>query len=355
MHLASLILNGTIQFKMMQTAPEIEKRRRLEEKLRRELGSPIVTLLDSQSAVEDILLNADGRLWVKQTGSHYEPFGTMMPTQARSLLSTIASMRGTEVSRISPILEAELPIWGARFEGLVEPVVREPVFAIRQRAVRIFTLEDYERQGILQPSSVGQPETEKREDFLASIRGLSHRQVLEAAILLRKNILVVGATGSGKTTFLNAILHEVATATPDDRLVVIEDTPELQVQSQNSVSLLAMGPVTMLDCLRATLRLRPTRIVVGEVRGREALTLLKAWNTGHPGGVASIHANDAAAGLIRLEALIAEEGSAPQPRLIAEAVDLVVSISADAAEGRRVREVSIVLGYREGRYDLARV
>ena len=339
----------------MQTAPEVEKQKRLEEKLRRELGPAVVELLDREGTVEDILLNSDGRLWVKQTGSSYERFGTMLPTQARSLLSTIASMRGTEVSRLSPILEAELPIWGARFEGLVEPVVREPVFAIRQRAVRIFTLEDYERQGVLQPSGSGIPETENRDGFLASIRGLTHRQVLEAAILLRKNILVVGATGSGKTTFLNAILHEVATATPDDRLVVIEDTPELQVQSENSVSLLAMGPVTMLDCLRATLRLRPTRIVLGEVRGREALTLLKAWNTGHPGGIASIHANDAAAGLIRLESLIAEEGSAPQPRLIAEAVDLVISISADAAEGRRVREIAVVLGYQDGRYDLARV
>jgi len=340
---------------MLQTAPELEKRRRLEEKLRRELGQSVVDLLDSQGTVEDILLNADGRLWVKQTGLSYEPFGTMTPTQARSLLSTVASMRNTEVTRHSPILEAELPIWGARFQGLIEPVVRDPVFAIRQRALRIFTLAEYERDGILRAQESGTAEGERREDFLAAISGLTHREVIEAAILLRKNILVVGATGSGKTTFLNAILHEVAMATPDDRLVVIEDTPELQVHSENSVSLLAVGAVSMLDCLRATLRLRPTRIVVGEVRGREALTLLKAWNTGHPGGVASIHANDAAAGLIRLEALIAEDGSAPQPRLIAEAVDLIVSISADAAEGRRVRELAVVLGYGDCRYQIVRV
>jgi type IV secretion system protein TrbB len=340
---------------MLQTASELEKQRRLEEKLRRELGESVVDLLDGQGTVEDILLNADGRLWVKHTGSNYQSFGTMSPTQARSLLSTVASMRNTEITRQSPILEAELPIWRARFQGLMEPVVREPVFAIRQRALRIFTLAEYERNGILRFQGDGIAEGENRERFLGAISGLSHREVIETAISLRKNILVVGATGSGKTTFLNAILHEIATATPDDRLVVIEDTPELQILSENSVSLLAIGAISMLDCLRATLRLRPTRIVVGEVRGREALTILKAWNTGHPGGVASIHANDAAAGLIRLEALIAEDGSAPQPRLIAEAVDLIISISADAAEGRKVREVAIVLEYRDGRYQLAHV
>ena len=187
------------------------------------------------------------------------------------MLSTVASMRNTEVTRHSPILEAELPIWGARFQGLIEPVVRDPVFAIRQRALRILHSQNTSAMAFLRSQESGTAEGERREDFLAAISGLTHREVIEAAILLRKNILVVGATGSGKTTFLNAILHEVAMATPDDRLVVIEDTPELQVHSENSVSLLAVGAVSMLDCLRATLRLRPTRIVVGEVRGREAL------------------------------------------------------------------------------------
>jgi P-type conjugative transfer ATPase TrbB len=341
---------------MMNTGfPEIEKRRRLEDKLRRELGETVVGLLDEAGGVEDVLLNPDGRLWVKRTGRQYEARGEMASTQARSAMATIASMQGTEVTHASPILETELPIWEARFEGLIEPVVRQPVFSIRQRATRIFTLKEYEKSGVLTRKDDPRNRIRLQDTFVESVQGMSHLEVIRAAIRGRKNTIIVGSTGSGKTTLINAMLHGVAELTPDDRLVVIEDTPELQVECANKVCLLAMATVTMLDCLRATLRLRPTRIVVGEVRGREALTLLKAWNTGHPGGVASVHANDAYAGLLRLEALIAEDGSAPQPRLIAEAVDLVISVVADPVEGRKVREVAVVLGYEDSRYKLVHV
>jgi type IV secretion system protein VirB11 len=184
------------------------------------------------------------------------------------------------------------------------------------------------------------------------VRDLKHAEIIRAALRAKKNVLVVGSTGSGKTTFVNACLDAMAALTPHDRVISIEDTTELQCPVKNYLDLRAVGKVTMLDCLRACMRLKPTRIIVGEVRGAEAHTLLKAWNTGHPGGMATVHANDAMSGLIRLESLLAEATSAPQQTLIAEAVDLVVFIDEEpnVAAGRKVREVLLVTGYSNGEY-----
>jgi len=186
---------------------------------------------------------------------------------------------------------------------------------------------------------------------------LSHADVIRAAVRVRKNILVVGSTGSGKTTLVNAILDSFARLAPHDRVISIEDTIELQCPVENYLDLRAVGSVTMLECLRACMRLKPTRIVVGEVRGAEAHTLLKAWNTGHPGGAATVHANDALSGLIRLESLVAEATSAPQQTLIAEAVDLVVFVDEESSTkaGRKVKEVLLVTGYSNGSYQVERV
>src|SRR5205807_8851507 len=126
-----------------------------------------------------------------------------------------------------------------------------------------------------------------------------HRQIIEAAIRARKNILNAGATASGKTTLTNGYLDTLARLAPDDRVITIEDTIELQCAVKNWLDLHAVGKVSMLDCLRASMRLRPTRIVVGEVRGPEVHAVLKAWGTGHPGGMATVHANSAIEGLGR--------------------------------------------------------
>jgi type IV secretion system protein VirB11 len=253
-----------------------------------------------------------------------------------------------------PILETELPLDGSRFEGIMSPVVRQPIFAIRLRPRRIFTLNDYEQRGILTHKTDPLNRLRGKDRFHEAIKGLRHAEVIRAAVRAKKNILVVGSTGSGKTTLVNAILDALTLIAPNDRVISIEDTTELQCAVKNSVDLRAVGAVTMMDCLRACMRLKPTRIVVGEVRGGEAHTMLKAWNTGHPGGAATVHANDALSGLIRLESLVAEATAAPQQNLIAEAVDLVVFVDEepDLAAGRKVRELALVTGYRDGRYEV---
>ena len=333
-----------------------EQHQRLEVKLRRELGEQVLRLLDD-NLTEDILLNPDGSLWVKRMGHGFSRIGEMPAAQAASALGTIAAWRGTVLNHEHPILETELPIDGSRFEGIVSPVARRPIFAIRLRPRRIFSLNDYESDGILTDGADPLNQLRRRDDFLDGVRGLKHGDVIRAAVRARKNILVVGSTGSGKTTLVNAILDSLAHLTPHDRVISIEDTTELQCSVTNYLDLRAVGGVTMLDCLRACMRLKPTRIVVGEVRGAEAHTLLKAWNTGHPGGAATVHANDALSGLIRLESLVAEATSAPQQNLIAEAVDLVVFVDEESSvkAGRKVREVLLVTGYSNGSYQVERV
>jgi Flp pilus assembly CpaF family ATPase len=333
-----------------------EQHQRLEVKLRRELGEHVLRLLDD-NLTEDILLNPDGSLWAKRMGHGFSRIGEMPAAQAASALGTIAAWRGTVLNHEHPILETELPIDGSRFEGIVSPVARRPIFAIRLRPRRIFSLDDYESDGILTDGADPLNQLRRRDDFLDGVRGLKHGDVIRAAVRARKNILVVGSTGSGKTTLVNAILDALAHLTPHDRVISIEDTTELQCSVKNYLDLRAVGGVTMLDCLRACMRLKPTRIVVGEVRGAEAHTLLKAWNTGHPGGAATVHANDALSGLIRLESLVAEATSAPQQNLIAEAVDLVVFVDEESSvkAGRKVREVLLVTGYSNGSYQVERV
>jgi type IV secretion system protein TrbB len=333
-----------------------EQHQRLEVKLRRELGDTVLRLLED-NLTEDIILNPDGSLWVKRMGHGFARTGEMPSAQAASALGTIAAWRGTVLNHEHPILETEMPIDGSRFEGIVSPVVRRPVFAIRVRPRKIFSLDEYEADGILTDGTDPLNQLRRRDDFLDGVRGLNHADVIRAAVRARKNILVVGSTGSGKTTLVNAILDSLARLTPHDRVISIEDTTELQCPVKNYLDLRAVGKVTMLECLRACMRLKPTRIVVGEVRGAEAHTLLKAWNTGHPGGAATVHANDALSGLIRLESLVSEATSAPQQTLIAEAVDLVVFVDEESSvkAGRKVREVLLVTGYSNGNYQVERV
>jgi type IV secretion system protein TrbB len=305
-----------------------EQTRRLAESMKRQLGSFCGLL--SESDVVELMLNADGTVWVDRLGQPMQPAGTMPPATAESFIATVAStLRGT-VTRENPILECELPLDGSRFEALIPPVVSAPVFTIRRKASAVFPLREYERQGIMTARQ---------------------REAIETAVTQRHNILVVGGTGTGKTTLANGIIDHMVQASPGHRLVIIEDTAEIQCAAKNAVVMRATDTVDMQRLLKATMRLRPDRIIVGEVRGGEALALLKAWNTGHPGGVCTVHANHARAGLQRMEQLIAEVSQTPMRALIAEAVNLIVSIvKTDSWPGRRIEDVVAVTGFADGDY-----
>jgi P-type conjugative transfer ATPase TrbB len=312
-----------------------QKRALVREKLVRELGPTIMGALEDPQVVE-IMLNADGILWVDVLGEGMRDTGERMsPIKAENLLGTIAAMLDVTIGREQPILQGELPIDGSRVQGVLPPIAARPVFAIRKRASLVYTLDDYVSAGIVD---------------------VAHAAALREGVRARKNILIVGSTGSGKTTLANALLHEMSlVAGQQQRIVIIEDTVELQCEAPNSVALRTSDTVDMTRCLKVTMRLRPDRIVVGEVRDHAALALLKAWNTGHPGGLSTLHANSAAAGLLRLEQLIAEARNvAPQPVLIAEAVDLIAFITRTAAS-RRVTQLVATDGYDGQRYRLTEI
>lgn len=295
---------------------DAEKRGRLLKQIDRLMGPTFLGWLVEPDVIE-IMLNPDGQLWVERLGAGMRPEGTMDAGTAEQMIKNIASILGEEVTKTNPVLECELPQTGERFEAILPPLVQRPSFALRRKATRVFTLENYVANGIMTPAQC---------------------EALKAAVVNRDNVLVVGGTGSGKTTLTNAILHEIAEAMPDDRILVIEDTRELQVSSANAVSMKTSDHVDIQRALRITMRMRPERIVVGEVRGGEALGLIKAWNTGHPGGVATVHANGAREGLGRLEDLVGEARVGAAHNAIAAAINIVVVISKTSA-GRRITEM----------------
>jgi type IV secretion system protein VirB11 len=252
------------------------------------------------------MLNPDGRLWTDRLKSGLADTGERLSREdGERIIRVVAHHIGAETHATSPRLSAELPGSGERFEGLLPPLVVAPAFAIRKQASVIFTLDDYISAGVMS--------SDQACALRASVRG-------------RRNILIAGATSSGKTTLANALLHEIAAT--GDRIVLIEDTRELQCAAPNLVALRTKdGVASLTDLVRSALRLRPDRIPIGEVRGPEALDLLKAWGTGHPGGIATLHAGTAIGALLRLEQLIQEAVvTAPRP-LIAETIDLIVVLS----------------------------
>jgi P-type conjugative transfer ATPase TrbB len=302
---------------------------RAKRKLERDMGPDLLAALNDPRTIE-IMLNADGRLWQEKLGDKMRCIGSLRPAQAKAIIETIAGYHGKVVTRETPILEGELPLDGSRFAGQLPPVVPAPTFAIRKKAVAIFTLDQYVEGGIMMPRQ---------------------RQVLIESVAAHRNILVIGGTGSGKTTLVNAIINQMVINDPTERVFIIEDTGEIQCAAENYVQYHTSIDVTMTALLKTTLRMRPDRILVGEVRGPEALDLLMAWNTGHEGGAATLHANNAKAGLDRLAMLISMHPDSPKPiePLIGEAVHVVVHI-VRTPEGRRIQEILEVSGFHGGQY-----
>lgn len=322
----------------MSALVSAERRRRM---LITALGADIAAAMRDPLVVE-IMVNPDGALRLDRLGEGRSDTGVRMASdQVERIVRLVASHARAEVHAEHPIISAELPPHvegraGERFEGVLPPVSSAPCFAIRKPATRLHTLDDYVADGLM-----------------SAIQA----EALRTAVARRDNILVAGGTSSGKTTLANALLADMAEerSGQDARVILIEDTRELQCPLPDMVALRTRPPqVSMRELVRSTMRLRPDRIIVGEVRGPEALDMLKAWNTGHPGGVATVHANSAIAALYRVEQLCQEAVATVPRQLIAEAIDLVVFIAGRGVD-RRVSTIARVAGLDPdtGAYTLA--
>lgn len=294
-----------------------------ETSLRAHMGQLVNSALEDPMTCE-VMLNPDGRIWQERFGEPMKCIGTMRSGDAEVAFRTLASLLGKTLSYDQPQLDGEYP-GGFRFSGALPPIVSAPAFTIRKPASRVFTLDEYVEAGIL---------TEHQKDALCM------------AVSEHQNLLVVGGTGSGKTTLANALIAEMVRQFPDERHVIIEDTREIQCTAQNAVFFHTTNDVSMTKCLKQTLRFRPTRIHVGEVRDEAALDLLDAWNTGHSGGISTVHANSALQGLSRVRGLVSRSPSAPRyvEEVIGEAVQVLVFIERTPS-GRRIREILAVDGY----------
>tara|TARA_R110000803_G_scaffold190910_1_gene253548 strand:- start:4882 stop:5886 length:1005 start_codon:yes stop_codon:yes gene_type:complete len=291
---------------------------------------PVIMAALADAQVVEIMVNPDGRLWIERHGAGRTACGAVLaPAQVERVIRLVATHMRRDVTANAPLVSAELPIGGERFEGVLPPVAPGPCFSIRKPAGSVIRLDEYVASGVMSGH---------------------HADALRRAVLERQNILIVGGTGSGKTTLANALLAEMAET--GDRLVILEDTRELACGAPDVVQLRTQpGSVSLSDLVRSTLRLRPDRIVIGEVRGPEALDMLKAWNTGHPGGIATLHANSALAGLSRLEQLVGEAAVNVPHDLISETIDSVVFIARQHGS-RRVETVASLCGLGRHGYDL---
>ena len=303
---------------------------RLSELLASALGTGISSLLRDEQ-ISEIRLNSDGTVWGNRLGQgKFQTDVVVSSENARRAIYAVAYGVGEICNENKPSIAAELPGTGERFQGVLPPLSQSPLFVIRKKAVRVFSLDDLEAQEVLPKGG---------------------NELLRNAVLARKNILVVGGTDSGKTTFANALLKVVA-ETPD-RIIILEDTQELQCRGHDVEYLHTKdGVASLRDLIRYTMRMSPDRIVIGEVRGPEALDLLKAWNTGHPGGVSTVHANSAEKGLLRIEQLVQEAGVAPSRDMIAEAVNVLVYME-KLGPKRVVKNIMEVRGAVNNHYELS--
>jgi len=305
-----------------------DPRTQLIEGLTYSLGSVIINALSDPEVIE-VMVNPDGNIWVKKLGQEMKIAGTLGSFQAKDVLVLMASSLDFEAGVHNPVVQGELPdvppFDGARFHGLLPPNVSpQASFDIRKLASKVFSLAEYEERGIL---------------------AAALHEEIKKAIKSRKNILVVGGTGSGKTTLLNGLIRAMSELCPKHRILILEDTRELKCESENKVFMRTSDAMDMGKLVKTTLRYNPDRILIGEVRDLAALDLLKAWNTGHPGGFATIHANSAEEGLDRMEELVGEAGMGPKQKLIGRAVDLVLFIEEAADGGRKITQAIKVHGF----------
>lgn len=286
-----------------------ESKRRLYDKLSRDLGESILHFLNDPDVCE-VMINPDGQVWVDSLTQGLKRVGERSQAHVLAIIHSVAGIQGMVVNAQNPRLEADLPVFngmrGERLTAQVPPIVAAPCLTLRKKSERVFTLADYCQSGRL---------TDQQADALSTL------------VQQRKNILVCGGPGSGKTTVTNALIGEAVKHDPDQRWLILEDLPELQCQAANVVAMVTTDTVNLTGLVRAAMRMRPDRILIGEVRGAEALDLLKAWNTGCPGGICTVHANGAVEAIQRLLDLAMEAGlSKPPLSLVSHTIDAVVSV-----------------------------
>ncbi len=282
------------------------------EKLKRDLGTDFLVAFNDPLLVE-IMINPDGgKVYTERVGESMIENAVLtkffQPQRVEAVIKTIAGFHGKVVTDNDPILEAQFPLDGSRFTGMLPPIVATPTFTLRKKPSKIFTLQEYVDSEIM---------TENQKSVICE-------QISKHA-----NIIVCGGTGSGKTTLVNGVIDEISNQYPHERIYISEDTGEIQCKSENRVQVYTTYRIDHTRLVKTALRYRPDRIILGEVRGPEALDLLDAWNTGHPGGICTLHANSATAALQRLESLITRHPQHPKDvrRLIAEVVNIIVFIT----------------------------
>jgi len=310
-----------------------ESKRRLYEKLYNDLGESIHFALQDED-IHEIMLNPDGQLWLDSSSKGLIRHSHLSPRQAFAIIHSLAGIHNFVVDQYNPQLEADLPCFktmqGERFTAQVPPIVSAPCFSIRKKSHQVFSLEDY-----------------------VDSQRLTIRQaeVLKNLINERRNILVCGGPGSGKTTVTNALILEAVKSDPHQRILILEDVPELQCKAQNIVAMLTSDTVKLTGLLRSAMRMRPDRILIGEVRGSESLDMLKAWNTGCPGGICTVHANGAIEAIQRIIDLAMEAGlTVPPIQLVLHTIHAVVSVKRHGSQKGFIENILTVETYQDGKF-----
>ncbi len=317
----------------MSESLENSRQTRAIEKLKRDLGDDFLEKFSDPDLIE-VMCNPNEN--GSTTSVYWEKAGSSMvfdekqsirfnASRAEAVIKTIAGFYDKTVNEINPILECQFPLDGSRFTGILPPITTAPSFTIRKRASRVFTLDEY---------------------VLNNIMTMQQKESIQQAVINKDNILIIGGTGSGKTTLVNAVIKDVSDQYPRERIYICEDVGEIRCDSKNKVHVYTADQIDLTKLVKTALRYRPDRIIVGEVRGAEALDLLDTWNTGHPGGIATLHANSAALGLERLEGLITRNPYHPAEirQLISQVVNIIIFIT-KTKNGRKIKEIIRVKGY----------
>ncbi len=307
----------------MLTMKEEEIKRNIE-MIKKTLGNIFLEKLEDPNVIE-IMCNSDGSLWIDELGKGMSKVGHINTYNIKVAINIIASMLKITATKETPIIEGEFPLDNSRFAAQLPPIVSSPTFALRKKASLVFTLENYVENGMM-------------TEF--------QKEIIKEAIKEHKNIVIVGGTSSGKTTLTNACIDYMSKIAVEERIIIIEDTGEIQCKAANAVLFHTSVYTSITDLLKTTLRMRPDRIIIGEVRDHTALDLLDAWSTGHPGGISTIHANNSLQALDRIEGLVSRHNNAPDDKkaVIGNAVDFIINIRKTGTK-RKVEEILQLEGY----------